>query len=146
MIPWVERHWTKPNKLIWAAVVIAIYLSLALWLKYSYVDLRPKGQEVVLLIRPFERFGTSRIGVIARNWIPAIKFDDADSADNNNRSPMVVYENQRLLGPAHSVHADIAQIGMGRYSHWVGQGFVLSASDNTDPNLNGRAYWAALPY
>jgi hypothetical protein len=48
-------------------------------------------------------------------------------------------------GPAHSDHYDIEAIGRGRYSHWKDLGLLLSTSDNTDPNKNGRAYWAVIP-
>jgi hypothetical protein len=68
----------------------------------------------------------------------------ADTPDEK-RSPVLLYENDRLLGPAHSIHKDIAQIGLGRYSHW-GKGMVFSTSDNSDPNTNGRKYWAVVPF
>ena len=70
----------------------------------------------------------------------------ADSVDNNWRSPVLLYENDRLLGPAHSSHDDIAHLGEGRYSHWKQQGFFFSSSDKSDPNSNGRSYWAVVPH
>jgi hypothetical protein len=99
---------------------------------------------VVRLYRPFERFGTSKLAAIAHEGTTLGSLDGiADSADNNERSPVVIYENGRLLGPGHSSHADIAKLGEGRYSHW--QGYVFSTSDNTDPSTNGRYYWAVIP-
>ena len=49
------------------------------------------------------------------------------------------------LGPGLSPHHEIEKIGLGRYSHWKDMGILLSTSDNSDPNTNGRAYWAVLP-
>jgi len=44
----------------------------------------------------------------------------------------------------HAIHGDIAKQGNGRYSHW-GNSLVFSASDNSDPNTNGRSYWVVQP-
>ncbi len=54
-------------------------------------------------------------------------------------SSLLLLENGQPLGPAHSAHADIREKGGGRYSHW-NTTIYFSASDNTDPNTNGRAY------
>lgn len=54
-------------------------------------------------------------------------------------SSLLLLENGQPLGPAHSSHADIREKGGGRYSHW-NTTLYFSASDNTDPNTNGRAY------
>ncbi len=58
-------------------------------------------------------------------------------------SALDVLENGKKLGPAHTMHGDIASIGEGRYSHW-GSGeestVIFSTSDNTDPRSNGRTY------
>jgi len=62
-----------------------------------------------------------------------------------NRSPFTVYENDRALGPAHSLAADIHELGHGRFLHWKGIGFIISSSDGTDPATNGRKYWVVLP-
>ncbi|HVY88307.1 MAG TPA: hypothetical protein VG942_05525 [Hyphomonadaceae bacterium] len=55
-----------------------------------------------------------------------------------------VFEDGRELGPADSLHDDIRKIGMGRYSDWTdgksGATIYFSASDNSDPNTNGRSY------
>ena len=48
-------------------------------------------------------------------------------------------ENGRPLGPGGALHEDIRQMGQGRYSHWGGH-LYFSASDNSDPNMNGRKY------
>lgn len=54
-------------------------------------------------------------------------------------SPYRLFENDRPLGPQDSAHADIRELGGGRYSHW-GDEFYFSASDNSDPRTNGKTY------
>jgi hypothetical protein len=140
-------QWNRTTKSICALVGIATYFALAAWSKASFVDYTPTGKTVVRILRPFEKFGPSSHAVVAHEWTTYGSLDDiSDSADDNQRSPVQIYENGRLLGPGHRKHAEIAALGMGRYSHWRGQGYVLSASDNTDPNTNRRYYWAVVPY
>jgi hypothetical protein len=91
---------------------------------------------------PFAKFGPAGVAYISA--APSID-EFADSVDNPRRSPMLVCENDRLLGPAHSVGAEIAKNGAGRFAHWRGIGFIFSASDGTDPNVNGRKYWSVRP-
>ena len=38
----------------------------------------------------------------------------------------------------------VPKLGRGRFSHWVTY-VLFSASDNSDPNTNGREYVAVLP-
>ena len=61
-----------------------------------------------------------------------------------NRSPVIVCEDGRPLGPANSSIADIAKAGMGRFNHYMGAIF-FSTSDNSDPNTNGRKYAIVNP-
>jgi hypothetical protein len=102
----------------------------------------PSGKIVIPLQRPFETFEGSHMAV-AHSDDPLAEL--ADDADNQDRSPIVLYEDDHPLGPAHSSHTDIARLGGGRYSHWKTQGMVFSSSDNSDPNANGRRYWSVLP-
>ena len=140
-------QWNRTTKSICALAGIATYVALAEWSKASFVDYTPTGKTVVRIFRPFEKFGASSYAVIAHEWTTQGSLEDiADSADDNQRSPVLIYENGRQLGPAHSKHADIASLGMGRYSHWRGLSYVISATDNSDPNTNGRFYWAVVPY
>jgi hypothetical protein len=141
----IKMAWNGKTKGLAALLGIAVYVILALWLKYSYMDPALMGREVALLPRPFERFGNAAVASSAHHAVGS--FDAlADSEDNEQRSPVILYEDGTpLAGPAHSSHADIANIGRGRFSHWKGQGFVFSASDNSDPNTNGRTYRAAVP-
>jgi hypothetical protein len=142
--------WNRPTKFGCALVAIAAYLLAAHWLKISYVPpIISKVEPTVagtksLLRRPFVRFLNSDFGVIAQDNLFASL---ADSVDNNQRSPIEIYENDKRLGPAHSTHVGVAEIGYGRFSHWRTNGviFVFSSSDNSDPQTNGRAYWAVRP-
>jgi hypothetical protein len=81
-------------------------------------------------------YSITMLGKLDRNW---------DSMEDGSRSPLLIYENDRPIGPAHSNHVDIQNIGRGRYSHWENRGVVFSTSDNTNPNTNGRAYWIVDP-
>ena len=71
------------------------------------------------------------------------EFEDADEA--NQKSPIVLYEDDKPLGPAHSDHHDIEKLGQGRYAHLKDQGILMSTSDNSDPRTNGRRYYAVVP-
>ncbi len=68
----------------------------------------------------------------------------ADSTADGQRSSLMVYEDEQLLGPAHALHGHIREQGRGAYSHW-GEALYLSTSDNTDPNRNGRRYRVRVP-
>ncbi|MBB6235787.1 pectate lyase [Pedobacter sp. AK013] len=62
-----------------------------------------------------------------------------DNSTSKEQSILRLFENGVELGPAHSVHDDIRNLGKGRFSHW-GTTVIFSASDNTDPRTNGRSY------
>ena len=130
---------------VWTAAVVALalYFGLAEGLRRSFVNPAPEGHIVVRLNRPFEKHG--EFGVTSYQLRSIQSFQNAtDSVDRKKRSPVLLYENNRLLGPGHSSLDQVAQLGRGRYLH-SSLGFVFSASDNTDPNVNGRRYWAVLP-
>ena len=60
-------------------------------------------------------------------------------------SDLVLLEDGKPLGPAHSPHVDIRNEGRGRYSHWGARTIYFSTSDNSDPTANGREYKAVYP-
>jgi hypothetical protein len=62
-----------------------------------------------------------------------------DDAAEPHRSRLVLWEDDKCLGPAHSQHADIRSMGDGAYSHWHDFLF-FSSSDRSDPRKNGRSY------
>ena len=72
--------------------------------------------------------------------LEAASDDSADPA----RSQLLLFEDDALLGPAHTPHDDIRRLGDGRYSHW-GSTLYFSTSDGTDPNANGRRYRVVCP-
>jgi len=61
------------------------------------------------------------------------------SSDLESASSLLLFEDDRALGPAHAPHEDIRTSGGGRFSHW-GARLYFSASDNSDPRSNGRGY------
>ena len=73
----------------------------------------------------------------------AYQISNVGTGGDSNASPSVsklrLFENGVELNPAHSVHQDIRTLGKGRFSHW-GTNLVISASDNTDPRVNGKSY------
>jgi hypothetical protein len=63
-------------------------------------------------------------------------------SDGNGRlkeSNLTLSENGAPLGPAHSLHQQIEDVGGGAYSHW-GNKLIFSSSDGSDPRANGRTY------
>ncbi|MGH8579623.1 MAG: Ig-like domain-containing protein, partial [Gammaproteobacteria bacterium] len=71
-------------------------------------------------------------------------------ADNTNfptRSTLRLFENSLELGLAHSLHADIRNLGQRRFSHWTGavESLRFAASNNTNPRTNGRSYTYCVP-
>jgi hypothetical protein len=69
------------------------------------------------------------------------KLQSGDSEDNLSRSTVQLFEDGRALGPSHSQHDDIRNIGRGKFSHWGGT-LYFSASDNSDPQTSGKIYTA----
>ena len=74
----------------------------------------------------------------------------ADNSANPTRSVLKLFENSLELGPAHATHANIRNLGQGRFSHWssttgTGESLRFAASNNTDPRTNGRSYTYCVP-
>lgn len=60
------------------------------------------------------------------------------------RSPLALCEGDTTLWPAHSSEQSIRAEGGGRFSH-RDMRLIFSASDNSDPNTNGRTYTVVRP-
>jgi hypothetical protein len=163
-------RWNRKNTTIAAVAAFALYFALAAWSKLTWTatepviarqnlgwrnasrlpqppidrpSVAPPGRVVVRLQRPFETYrphGVSYYGLRTQQVFESV----ADSADNPTRSPLLLYEDDQLLGPPHSRIEDIVNLGQGRYSH-SNRGLVFSASDDSDVNTNDRTYWAVLP-
>lgn len=95
-----------------------------------------------LLLVPLRRPYADDVGFSVMVPYPSLR-QFADTRSEPTKSPIAVCENGKRLGPGHVDHVDIFNIGMGRYSHY-GDWVRFSASDNTDPNTNGREYDIAL--
>jgi hypothetical protein len=131
---------TTRTKIIAGLLAIAVYSIAAWWLNATFTGIR--GRENLFLVAPYRKLeGAAFISIRGTAKFEAMVDDEA----HPNRSPMIVYEDDKPLGPAHSLHRDIATIGMGRFSHWEKSGFIFSSSDNSDPNSNGRVYRALIP-
>jgi hypothetical protein len=99
----------------------------------------PQG-ETVDLKPPFQKSGNGFAYVAA---VPSLE-SRSDSSTTPLRSKFLICEEGLALGPPHTVHAEVATKGKGRFSHWSGAGFIFSASDNSNPNINQRHYRAVL--
>jgi|GEM_PF-194276 len=70
---------------------------------------------------------------------------DRLSQTESFRSPAVLLEDGRVLGPGNTRHAKIGELGGGRFSFWKG-GLYFSASDNSDPRVNRQPYTLKIPF
>jgi hypothetical protein len=127
-------------KAIAALSIIAASFFVTLWVMNYVWPPCPAGTATALT-RPFDRFGLPGYAYMAA--LPKLA-SLSDSQDTPARSNLLVCENNNLLGPMHTTHLEIAKEGHGRYSHWTTT-LVFSASDNTDPNTNGRSYSVVEP-
>lgn len=125
--------------------IFAAYLPVALWVGGLYVaPPRPPGT----MIEPLQGFVQGPgFSYRVTSYVLA-KY--ADASEDNMNSPVMLYEGMTPLGPARSYLRDVQDVGLGRFvfvrfgedprSH-----AVISTSDNSDPNTNGRKYWLVLP-
>jgi hypothetical protein len=126
-----------------AALIYAVYMPIALWLQHSYVPPShpsppPRLAAKAWPLATIYAYGGKAFRAHVDVFGPLEEDNEAEQ-----HSPVVLYdEDGKPLGPAHSLVADIARSGGGRYTHLKGVGMVFSSSDNTDPTKNGRHYWA----
>lgn len=76
-------------------------------------------------------------------WHAFVGHGDLADDVSSNLSPLELFEDDRLLGPAHVLHDTIRASGLGGFSHWR-DGLYFSTSDNTSPQSNGRRYWIRI--
>jgi hypothetical protein len=99
-------------------------------------DACPAGEKTVLP-RPYALLGSHAY----KAALPSLAhLGDSDKS----YSPAKLCEDNMLLGPPHTVHAEIFRDGFGRFSHF-GDSVLFSTSDNSDPNSNGRQYTIVVP-
>jgi len=75
-------------------------------------------------------------------WVTAALPRAIPAGDNEHKRSevtLLLFEDELLLGPSHTVHDEIRQFGKGRYSYWKSK-LYFSSSDGSDPNKNGRTY------
>ncbi|MFT7464510.1 MAG: hypothetical protein ACI9EF_002866 [Pseudohongiellaceae bacterium] len=92
-------------------------------------------EDSIVLPGPFDQDDRSCFSIeVPEDW----------PSDADGRSKTRLLEDGQYLGPASVTHDDIRTLGRGRYSHW-GPKVYFSASDNSDPNTNGRTYSIVPP-
>lgn len=64
-----------------------------------------------------------------------------DHMRSRQRSPLRLYDEGRLLGPAHAFYDEIVRDGGGAYMHWRNV-LIFSTPDQSDPRANQRRYTA----
>jgi hypothetical protein len=135
----IQRDMTTLSVLRISALIYALFVPLAVWAGHFHAP-RPMPPEPRWQLLRFDHIE----GFAFRSRpLLFIHFED-DQADAQHL-PLILYEDDKPIGPAHSVHYDIENVGRGRYSHWKEFGILMSTGDNTDPGKNGRLYWVGLP-
>jgi hypothetical protein len=86
------------------------------------------------------RLGWSYAYVLPRPAFAPLVSVQSDTVDNPNQSEVRLFEDGVALGPPHSLQRSAVN-GLGAYAHWGGA-VVFSASDNSNPRTNRRAYEA----
>jgi pectate lyase len=72
-------------------------------------------------------------------WVGRLPLALGAPSDAEGRSPLVLLEDGRPLGPAHAMLQEVQVAGAGRYYHWY-RHVVFATSDNSSPLTNGRRY------
>jgi hypothetical protein len=121
--------------LIGASILVGSFVVTLLALNH-FSPSCPSGVAMVPLQGPFTK--TSKQGVAYATNLQEWS-DFSDDPENTSRSNALVCENNVPLGPAHSFQGNIETMGQGRFAHWKTV-VIFSASDNSDPNTNGRRY------
>jgi hypothetical protein len=128
----IDRLWGNNTAIAWL-VPVAGLLTLAL----AFACLAPPRLEANLVAADMSAdSGFAYNAVLPR---APVGFVIASDGVGNAVSNLQLRENGQPLGPAHAGHSDIRDNGQGRYSHWR-MGLWFSASDSTDPRVNGRSY------
>jgi len=118
---------------MWAVVTLALSIA-ACW--GGWIGWQARHLVPATAVQSVQ--GASYFLVLPKSPLPVLELR-GDLEGQPARSRLAMLEDGRPLGPAHALHADIVNVGAGRYSHW-GPGVYFSASDNSDPRANGRRY------
>ncbi|MDH6261638.1 hypothetical protein [Bradyrhizobium sp. BR13661] len=124
-------------------VLLAVFALLAIYVPAALVLNMLSHPEGTILSGPFVRYANSNAFISH----PVLPGAIADDEDHREQSTLALYEDEKLLGPAHSANVDVQIGGRGHYSFWRhGSNLLLfSTSDNSDPNTNGRTYRVSDP-
>jgi len=133
------------RRALWAAVLTIVLGSGTATLMRGFFAERPvvpiKPEEIIRI--RYDGFGYHYYGP------EGLHLSKPDYLDHNNVSRLVLLEDDKPLGPDHSGHKDIEDVGKGRYSHWIDdrntEYVYFSTSDNSDPRKNGRIYSVTVP-
>ncbi|MCU1349429.1 MAG: hypothetical protein JWO56_2459, partial [Acidobacteria bacterium] len=93
------------------------------------------GRQRIRLQAPYAPFG-------GFGWVYKLPAELAlvgSTNDHPKRSTLRLTENGTSLVGGNDMHDSIRSVGAGRFSHWTDYLF-FTASDNSDPNSNGRVY------
>src|SRR3954447_22255506 len=109
-------------RVLGGAFVIIVAFWVAGFALHYFVPFCPRDFPAFELKRPFQKYGAGGAAYIAA--APSLQ-SDGDTSESPARSTHLVCENRFALGPAHSLHTDIATKGNGRFSHWSADGFIF---------------------
>lgn len=121
------------------AILGLLYLVLS---QSAFADIRPVRS--IRVVIPNSQIGAPD-GYSFYFYLPRHHRCLPDTRGDMYASNGQLYENGYPLGPAHSLHADIANYGYGLFSHWgpnTGEAPYIrfSSSDGSDPRRNHRRY------
>ena len=137
----------SPRLTLMIAISAVVVCGMLAGLKRT-TEVTPRGSVVVTLYRPYP-LEAGLAWQAAKHMLPvdlkALSPYADDPKVEGGYSPVMIYEDGKPLGPAHSNFRDISKLGQGRFTYWIGQGLIFSTSDGSDPNTNGRRYWAVVP-
>jgi 4-amino-4-deoxy-L-arabinose transferase-like glycosyltransferase len=107
---------------------------------FSYLVLKHSRGDLVLSwqLKPITKIN-HEIGLCYQNPLGQEWMSSHDKP-----SPAQVLEDGIPLGPGNSLHDDIRRIGKGRFSFWHNY-LYFSASNNSDPRINGKKYEIRWP-
>lgn len=84
-------------------------------------------------VKELENCWTFDLDLCPEEW-HSILLDQSDTNNNPRKSKLKLFEDSVELGPDHSPHSIIREVGGGAFSHWKG-GLYFSSSD-TSVRLN----------
>jgi hypothetical protein len=116
------QHIKATTILAAVGALFVVYFPIALWLKYSYAPPRGPPGAIWKLIY-FRKYDDSGVAFIS--YDKKLR-EIGDTEEAPERSPVILYEDGKPLGPAHRLHDEINKFGQGRFSHWAVTGGLFS--------------------